>query len=81
MDGGVDPRRPALSGSRTGTESITRTRRELLGALAVSIVAALTIAVFWLISRNAPRAGRDPNLTPPAYVPTRTAPTATPNEK
>lgn len=54
-----------------------RTRRGFLGALLAALSSALVIALLWLLSRGAPSAGRDPNWTMPAPVPTNT-PEATP---
>ena len=74
----ADPPPNAPIAQSTRDEATARTRRGLLGSLAVSLGAALIIVLLWLITRGAPSAGTDPNLTPPAYAPTRPAPTATP---
>ena len=47
------------------------TRRGFIGAVIAAGVSALVIALLWLISRNAPSAGRDPSQTPQAPLPTR----------
>ena len=54
------------------------TRRGLMQSLAAAIGAVVVVAVVWLVSRNAPSAGRDPEFTPPAMAPSRMAPAATP---
>lgn len=59
-------------------EALTRTRRGFLGAVLASIGALLAVGLVWLVSRNAPSAGRDPEWTLPALAPTRTPATATP---
>ena len=48
--------------------------RDVRAAAIVTIVSALLIGFLWVISRDAPSAGRDPNLTPLVPVATR-APT------
>jgi hypothetical protein len=54
-------------------------RRDARAAVAVTVIAALLIGFLWLISRDAPSAGRDPNLTPLVPVATRVpTPAATP---
>ena len=63
-----------------GTDTpLARTRRGFLQALLVSIGVLLVVGTIWLVSRGAPSAGRDPEFTPPAIVPTRSAPSAAPN--
>ena len=51
--------------------------RGLVGGVAVVIVSALVIAALWMVARDAPSAGRDPNQTPPAIVTARPTATAT----
>jgi hypothetical protein len=54
-------------------------RRGFLGAVAVSIAAAAIVGLLWSAAREAPSAGRDPNLTPPMLLATRAPqPTSTP---
>jgi hypothetical protein len=54
-------------------DAIDRARRGLLGAVAAGLGAALLVAVLWVAARDAPSAGRDPNLTQPMLVPTANA--------
>jgi hypothetical protein len=56
-----------------GRDAIDRARRGLLGAIVAGLGAALLVAVLWLAARDAPSAGRDPNLTQPMSVPTAIA--------
>jgi len=60
----------ALDGSRS--DAAASTRRGFLGAMLVSLGAALLIGLLWIVSRNAPSAGRDPAFTAPVLAPTRT---------
>lgn len=54
-------------------------RRDARAAIIVTVVAALLVGFLWLISRDAPSAGRDPNFTPLVPVATRVpTPAATP---
>jgi hypothetical protein len=52
-------------------DAAIRTRRGFLGALLTGVASVLLVALHWLVSRRAPSAGRDPNLTPPTLLPTR----------
>ncbi len=72
-----DPRTANLPGQRDPGEANARTRRGFLSAVVVSLASALIVGLLWLIARRAPSAGRDPDLTPPAFAPTRSAPTPT----
>ncbi|MBW3631520.1 MAG: hypothetical protein KY456_00690 [Chloroflexi bacterium] len=56
------------------TDPRESTRREFLGAAVVAIGSALLVGILWLIARRAPSATRDPEMTPPALVPTRPPP-------
>ncbi len=56
------------------SDAATSTRRGFLGAALASLGAALLIGLLWMVSHNAPSAGRDPAYTPPVLAPTR-APT------
>ena len=55
-----------------GPTQTTRMWRGFTGAVIVGIVSLLLVGVLWGISRSAPSAGRDPNMTPLVLVPTRT---------
>jgi hypothetical protein len=55
--------------------TLERAGQGITGAVIVGLVSLLVIGVLWGVSRNAPSAGRDPNMTPLVLVPTRT-PTA-----
>jgi hypothetical protein len=46
-------------------------RKDVRAALIVTLVSALLIGLLWFISRDAPSAGRDPNMTPLVPVATR----------
>ena len=56
----------------------TLTRRGFVPALLAAIGAALVVGLAWLVSRDAPSSGRDPEFMSPALAPTRPAPGATP---
>src|SRR3954469_20587692 len=60
------------------SQAAARTRRGFLGAFIASIASGLVIVLLWLVSRNAPSAGRDPHLTPFVVVPTRPPVTPSP---
>lgn len=47
------------------------TRRGFLGAVIAAVISAAIIGVLWLVARDAPSAGTDPNFVEPALVPTR----------
>lgn len=55
-------------------------RRGVLQSLLAAIGALLVVGLVWIVSRDAPSAGRDPEFTPPVLAPTRPAATATPAE-
>lgn len=58
--------------------AMAHTRRGFVGAALASLVSALVVALLWLLARGAPSAGRDPNLTRPMRLPTRTPTPVTP---
>jgi hypothetical protein len=61
------------------TAAKARTRRGFLGALLATLASGLVAVLLWLLSRNAPSAGRDPAWADPVRLPTRTpAPTTSP---
>jgi hypothetical protein len=69
----------AVAGDRAESGPVpATTRRGFLGAVLATVIAALIVGLLWLAARDAPSAGRDPQLTPPLYLPTRPAPTTTP---
>lgn len=55
----------------------TLVRRGFLQSLLAAIGALLVVGMAWIVSRDAPSAGRDPEFTPPMLAPTRPAATAT----
>jgi hypothetical protein len=64
---------PAADGDSRSEVANERTAmwRDFRAAVIVTVVSALLIGFLWLISHNAPSAGRDPNLTPLVPVATR----------
>ena len=46
--------------------------RGFAGVVVVVVCALLLLGALWFVSRDAPSAGRDPNLTPFVLLPTRT---------
>ena len=71
--------RNASQGSAGNDETVhALARRGFLQSLLAAIGALLVVGLGWIVSRDAPSAGRDPEFTPPALAPTRPAATATP---
>jgi hypothetical protein len=62
-----------------GGSAWDRMRHGFTAALLAGLASLLLIGGLWVVSREAPSAGRDPNMTPLVLVPTRTpTPAATP---